>query len=141
MTIDVKYRAAATAVGGRHGSASTDDGALSVTLVTPRELGGSGGEGTNPEQLFATGYSACFLSALQLVARQQKVYLNAETSVKATVGIGQSEHGGFGLAVELLATILGVERSIAEQLVRAAHQVCPYSNATRNNVAVTIGVA
>jgi osmotically inducible protein OsmC len=141
MSIDVKYRTTATAVGGRVGTASTNDGTLDVVLATPKELGGTGGTGTNPEQLFATGYSACFLSALHLVGRKQKVELPPETSVSATVGIGANGEGGFGLVVLLVAHVPGVDRSTAEQLVAAAHQVCPYSNATRNNIDVTVGVA
>ena len=141
MSIDVKYRTTATAIGGRDGTAKTSDGALEVKLATPKELGGAGGAGTNPEQLFATGYSACFLSALHLVARKQKVELDADTKITATVGIGANDAGGFGLTVDLVADLPGTDRTIAEQLVAAAHQVWPYSNATRNNVDVTVSVA
>ena len=141
MTIDVKYRTSATAIGGRDGRAFTDDKMLDLRLATPKELGGPGGDGTNPEQLFATGYSACFLSALHLVARTKKVVLQSDTSVTATVGIGPNGAGGFGLAITLIAKLPGIDRTTAEQLVAAAHQVCPYSNAIRNNVAVDISVA
>ena len=141
MTIDVKYSTTATAIGGRDGQAFTSDKSLDLKLATPKELGGPGGEGTNPEQLFAAGYSACFLGALKLVSRQQKVGIPDETSISATVGIGPNGQGGFGLAVKLVANLPGIERSVAEQLVAAAHQVCPYSNATRNNIDVDVGVA
>jgi lipoyl-dependent peroxiredoxin len=141
MTIDIKYRASATAIGGRDGRAYTDDNTLDLKLTTPKEIGGAGGEGTNPEQLFAAGYSACFLSALHLVARREKVDLHSDTAVTANVGIGPNGAGGFGLAIELAANLPGIDRTIAEQLVAAAHQVCPYSNAIRNNVAVDVGVA
>jgi Ohr subfamily peroxiredoxin len=141
MSIDVKYSTTATATGGRDGKVATKDGALAVGLVTPKELGGAGGEGTNPEQLFAAGYSACFLSALNLVARKQKVELPPEATVSATVGIGANATGGFGLVVDLVANLPGVDRATAEQLVAAAHQVCPYSNATRGNVDVSVSVA
>ena len=140
MTIDIKYRASATAIGGRDGRAYTDDKTLDLKLATPREIGGAGGEGTNPEQLFAAGYSACFLSALHLVARRQKIDLHSDTAVTANVGIGPNGAGGFGLAIELVADLPGIDRTIAEQLVAAAHQVCPFSNAIRNNVAVDVGV-
>lgn len=141
MTIDVKYRTSATAVGGRDGRAFTDDKTLDLKLATPKEIGGPGGDGTNPEQLFAAGYSACFLSALHLVARRQKVNLSSDTSITAEVGIGPNGTGGFGLAIALVADLPGIDRTNAEQLVAAADQVCPYSNAIRNNVAVDISVA
>ncbi|WP_375459887.1 organic hydroperoxide resistance protein [uncultured Enterovirga sp.] len=141
MTIDVKYRTTATAVGGRDGRAFTKDDTLDLKLATPKELGGPGGEGTNPEQLFAAGYSACFLSSLKLAGNQQKVEIPTDTSVTAMVAIGPRTEGGFGLAVELLVDLPGLDRSAAEQLVAAAHQVCPYSNATRNNVDVAVSVA
>ncbi len=141
MTIDVKYRTTATAIGGRSGRAFTEDDTFDLELTTPKALGGPGGEGTNPEQLFAAGYSACFLSALKLVSSQRKVELAADSSVSATVGIGPNGKGGFGLAVQLLADLPGLDRTIAEQLVAAAHQVCPYSNATRNNIDVDLAVA
>ncbi len=141
MSIDIKYQAVATAIGGRDGRAYSEDSTLDLKLSTPRELGGAGGEGTNPEQLFATGYAACFLSALHLVGRREKVNLPAETSVRATVGIGPNGSGGYGLAVTLFADVPGVNRTVAEHLVTSAHQVCPYSNAIRNNVPVELKIA
>jgi Ohr subfamily peroxiredoxin len=141
MTIDVKYRTSATAIGGRVGKAFTDDKTLDLKLATPKELGGPGGDGTNPEQLFAAGYSACFLSALHLAARSQKVDIQSATSITANIGIGPNGAGGFGLAIALVADLPEIDRTTAERLVAAAHQVCPYSNAIRNNVAVDISVA
>lgn len=141
MSIQVKYRTTAIATGGRDGRAHTQDGNLDVKLATPKELGGAGGEGTNPEQLFAAGYAACFLSALKLVGQQLKVQVPGEASVTAEVGIGMRAEGGFGLAVELAVNLPGIDRADAERLVEAAHQVCPYSNATRNNVDVTLTIA
>ncbi|TDP92013.1 organic hydroperoxide resistance protein [Labedaea rhizosphaerae] len=131
----ILYTAVATAT-GREGKASTSDGKLEVTLAPPTEMGGSG-EGTNPEQLFATGYAACFASALGAVGRRQKVD-TANASVTAEVGIGPDGKGGFGLAVKLKVTIPDVDRETGEQLVEAAHQVCPYSNATRGNIDVDL---
>lgn len=141
MIIDVKYRTIATALGGRDGRAYTADHTLDLQVSTPKELGGPGGPGTNPEQLFAAGYSACFLSALKLVAGKRKVAVPTTASVSATVGIGPNGQGGFGLAVQLSANLPGIERATAEQLVAAAHQVCPYSNAIHGNVDVEIVVA
>ncbi len=141
MTIDVKYRTTATAVGGRDGRAYTEDDTFDLAVTTPKELGGAGGPGTNPEQLFAAGYSACFLSALKLVAGKRKVDLAADATVSASVGIGPNGQGGFGLAVQLTADLPDIERTIAEQLVAEAHQICPYSNAIRGNVDVEIVVA
>lgn len=138
----ILYTAHATATGGRTGEAKSDDGQLAVKLVTVKELGGPGGEGTNPEQLFAAGYSACFLSALKLVAGQQKKALPATTSISADVGIGPQDSGvGFGLAVTLNVSIPGMDKAEAEALVDATHQVCPYSNATRGNVDVQLVIA
>lgn len=135
----ILYQAQATASGGRDGKAASDDGQLSVKLTTPRALGGAGGDGTNPEQLFAAGYSACFLGALKLVAGKAKVELPEETAITGQVGIGP-EGEGFGLAVTLNVHISGLEQQQAEELVHKAHQVCPYSNATRNNVPVELVV-
>ena len=136
---NVLYRAQAKATGGRDGQASSTDGALSVTLSTPRELCGAGGSGTNPEQLFAAGYSACFIGALKFVAGQQKIALPADTSIEGLVGIGQIPQG-FGIEVELRISIPGLPRDQAQALVDKAHQVCPYSNATRGNIDVTLTV-
>ena len=140
MTVDVKYTTEATATGGRDGKAATADGSLSVSLATPKELGGGGGPGNNPEQLFAAGYSACFLGAMKHVASQEKTKVPADTTVTATVGIGPRSEGGFGLDIALKVALPGLERAQAEALVEKAHQVCPYSNATRNNVDVRLTV-
>ncbi|MCI0755310.1 organic hydroperoxide resistance protein [Teichococcus vastitatis] len=141
MTVDVKYRTEATATGGRDGRSRTADGALDVSLSTPKELGGAGGAGNNPEQLFAAGYAACFLGALKFVAGQEKVRVPEDATVTARVGIGPRAAGGFGITADLTVSLPGIERSQAEALVQKAHQVCPYSNATRNNVDVGLTVA
>jgi len=136
----ILYTGTATSTGGREGRALSSDGALDVALSTPRALGGPGGDGTNPEQLFAAGYSACFLSALKFVASRQKLALPGDTAVKADVGIGP--HGeGFGLQATLTVAAPGLERSLLLSLVEQAHQVCPYSNATRGNIEVTLRLA
>ena len=136
----VLYRAAASANGGRDGKARSSAGVLDVSLATPRELGGAGGQGTNPEQLFAAGYSACFLGAMKFVASQQKVQLPPDTTVNGKVGIGQIPQG-FGIEVELNVSLPGMDRQAAQELVEKAHQVCPYSNATRGNIDVKLNVA
>src|SRR4051794_3856644 len=141
MPVKALYRTHATATGGRDGSARSDDGRLEVRLATPKELGGAGGDGTNPEQLFAAGYSACFIGALKVAGQQLKLKVPAETSVTATVGIGPRAAGGFGITADLEISLPGVDRSDAEKLVAAAHQICPYSNATRNNVDVGLTLA
>lgn len=138
-TIEALYTATATATGGRDGRAVSSDGNLDVKLATPRELGGQGGDATNPEQLFAAGYSACFIGALKFVAGQQKQALPAATAITGRVGIGQIPNG-FGLAVELDISLPGLDQAAAQALVDAAHQVCPYSNATRGNIAVHLNV-
>jgi Ohr subfamily peroxiredoxin len=135
----VIYRASARATGGRDGRGVSSDGSLDLKLATPKELGGAGGEGTNPEQLFAVGYSACFLGAMKFVAARDKLPLPKETSVNGTVGIGKAATG-FGIEVDLVIELPGVERTVAETLVERAHQVCPYSNATRNNIDVRLSV-
>ena len=142
MSVDVKYQTTASATGGRDGHAATADGSLDVRLSTPKELGGAGGAGNNPEQLFAAGYAACFLGAMKFVASQDKggPSVPAETKVTATVGIGPRSEGGFGITTALEVSLPGVPREQAEQLVQKAHQVCPYSNATRNNVDVELTV-
>jgi Ohr subfamily peroxiredoxin len=134
----VVYRAHATSTGGRDGTSSTPDGALNLKLAVPKEMGGNG-QGVNPEQLFAAGYSACFIGAMKFVAGTQKIALPADTKIDATVGIGQIPQG-FGIEVQLAVTIPGMERAAAEALVAKAHQVCPYSNATRGNIEVTLTV-
>jgi Ohr subfamily peroxiredoxin len=140
MSVNVLYRTSATATGGRDGHAATADGAFDVKLATPKELGGAGGAGNNPEQLFAAGYAACFLGAMKYVASQGGPKVPADTKVTANVGIGPRSEGGFGLDIALEITLPGVPRAEAEALVNKAHQVCPYSNATRNNVPVRLSV-
>lgn len=140
--MNILYRTEATATGGRTGRAATTDGAFSVALVTPKELGGPGGEGNNPEQLFASGYAACFLGALKFVASQRKVKITDDSSVTAAVGIGKRVDGqGFGLDVELTIALPGVDEEGARQLVDQAHIVCPYSHATRNGLDVRLTLA
>ena len=135
------YTAHASAHGGREGVAASNDGKLEVRLSTPKELGGAGGEGTNPEQLFAAGYSACFLGALKFVASQNKIALPADASIEAKVGIGKRDDGaGFGLVVELKANLPGLTQEQATDLVQKADVVCPYSHAIRGNVQVTLSV-
>jgi Ohr subfamily peroxiredoxin len=141
MPVNVLYKTSATATGGRDGRSTTADGSLDVKLTTPRELGGAGGAGNNPEQLFAMGYAACFIGAMKFVASQGGPKVPADTSVTTTVGIGPRSEGGFGLDIDLVVSLPGVDRAEAEQLVAKAHQVCPYSNATRNNVDVRLTVA
>ncbi len=141
MPVDVKYTTTATATGGRDGHSATKDGALDVQLSTPKELGGGGGPGNNPEQLFAVGYAACFLGAMKFVASQGgTTKVPNDASVTSTVGIGPRSEGGFGIDVGLDISLPGVDRAAAEELVEKAHQVCPYSNATRNNVPVRLKV-
>ncbi len=136
----VLYRAHATSTGGREGRSVSSDGILDLKLTTPKELGGNGAAGTNPEQLFAAGYSACFIGAMKVVAGREKMALPADVSIDATVGIGPTETG-FGIEVALKVSLPGIERAAAEALVAKAHMVCPYSNATRGNIDVTITVA
>ena len=133
----ILYRADATVTGGREGKGATSDGRLDLTLSTPKELGGAGGPGTNPEQLFALGYSACFIGAMKVVAGKAKVALPADLSVTGSVGIGPTT-GGFGIEAELKISLPGLDRAVAQSIVDAAHQVCPYSNATRGNIDVTL---
>ena len=134
----VLYTAHATATGGRDGRAVSSDGILDISLARPVEMGGKG-DGTNPEQLFAAGYSACFLGAMGFVAGQQKKGLPNGTQIAGDVSIGPIPNG-FGIAVVLNITLPGLRREEAEALVHAAHQVCPYSNATRGNISVTLNV-
>lgn len=136
----VVYTGTATATGGREGTAKSDDGKLELALSTPKELGGAGGEGTNPEQMFAAGYSACFIGALKHVAASQKIKLADDINVMGDVSIGPIEQG-FAIAVKLTVDLGELEREKAQALVDAAHQVCPYSNATRGNIAVDIALA
>ncbi len=137
QSITAVYTAHAKATGGREGTGASDDGRLSVKLSTPKELGGGGGDGTNPEQLFAVGYAACFIGALKFVGGQQKVAIPASASIDASVGIGPIPQG-FGIEVELRISLPGIDAETADKLIAAAHQVCPYSNATRGNINVTL---
>ncbi len=138
----ILYRAEATSTGGRTGVSKSSDGRLSITLDTPKELGGNGGEGTNPEQLFAAGYSACFIGALKFVAGQKKLKVDDTTTVTATVGIGPREDGkGFGLEIALSVSIPTLDRETAEALVAEADVVCPYSHLAHNGAKVALSVA
>ncbi|MBC3936594.1 MULTISPECIES: organic hydroperoxide resistance protein [Undibacterium] len=138
--MQILYTANATATGGRDGRATSDDQHLNVQLTTPKELGGAGGAGTNPEQLFAAGYSACFIGAMKFVAASQKKALPADVSVNGLVGIGPNGKGGFGIAVTLNISLPGMDTEAAEALIHQAHEVCPYSNATRGNVEVSLNL-
>jgi len=141
MATKILYSTSATATGGRDGQARTTDGSFEVTLGTPKELGGNG-QGNNPEQLFASGYAACFIGAMKFVAAQgQHAKVPADASVTATVGIGPRSDKGFGLAVELVVSLPGVDRDAAEALVAEADTVCPYSHAVRGNIEVKLSVA
>jgi len=136
----VVYTAHATATGGRDGRAKTSDGRIDVVLKPPKEMGGTG-EGVNPEQLFAAGYSACFIGALKFVGGQEKVAVPADTSIESAVSIGPIPKG-FGIAVSMKVSMPGVDRTVAQRLIERAHnEVCPYSNATRGNIEVTITLA
>ncbi|ALR10722.1 organic hydroperoxide resistance protein [Mycobacteroides saopaulense] len=137
--MNIVYTAEALATGeGRDGRGRSSDGRLDLELAIPTEMGGSG-NGTNPEQLFAVGYAACFHSALRMIGRQEKADVS-DSSVGARVSIGQLDNGGFGLAVELEVTLPNLDHQAAQQLTEKAHQVCPYSNATRGNIDVTLTV-
>ena len=139
----ILYTATATATGGRTGTVKSSDGALEAILTSPKELGGAGDPGTNPEQLFAAGYSACFIGAMKAVASGRtggpKITLPGEVSITSDVGIGQIP-GGFGIKVDMRISVPGMDRAAAEALVAAAHKVCPYSNATRGNIDVSLTV-
>jgi len=141
MSVDVKYTTEATATGGRDGHARSQDGRFDVALSTPKELGGAGGDGSNPEQLFAAGYSACFIGALKVASQQLKVKLPDDVAVTAKVGIGPRSAGGFGITTDLTVSLPGIDRAEAQRLVDAAHEICPYSNATRGNVDVGLTLA
>jgi Ohr subfamily peroxiredoxin len=139
--MSILYTTQATATGGRTGSAKTADGAFSVKLTTPKDLGGPGGEGHNPEQLFAAGYSACFLGAIKFVAGKKNLKISEDSTVTATVGIGpRDDGGGFGLDVALAVSLPGLDRETAKAVVDQAHIVCPYSHATRNSLDVRLSV-
>ncbi|WP_284776863.1 organic hydroperoxide resistance protein [Agrobacterium sp. lyk4-40-TYG-31] len=138
----ILYTTKASATGGRAGNAKSEDGVLDVTLTVPKELGGDGATGTNPEQLFAAGYSACFLGALKNVAGKQKVKIPEDTTVTASVGVGPRDDGtGFGIDVSLSVNIPGLDKETAEDLVKKAHIVCPYSHALRTSTEVPVSVA
>jgi len=144
MAIDkAVYTAHATSTGGRTGSTESSDVKIKMQLSTPKELGGDNGPGTNPEQLFASGYSACFIGAMKAVAARQKITLPAEVSIKADVSIGPmtGKPGAFGIAVAMVVSVPGMDKAATEALVKAAHEVCPYSNATRGNIDVALSVA
>jgi Ohr subfamily peroxiredoxin len=141
MAVNVIYKTKATATGGRDGAARSEDGSVDVKLVVPKEMGGPGGEGANPEKLFAAGYSACFLGAMKAVSGKEGVKVPPDASVTAEVGFGPREEGGYGITVDLAVSLPGVDRADGERLMHAAHQVCPYSNATRNNVNVGLTLA
>ena len=143
MAIDqALYTAQCTSTGGRTGTTKSSDGRISLNLSTPKGLGGDDGPGTNPEQLFASGYSACFIGALKAVAAKQKISLPAEVSNTAEVSIGPmtGKPGAFGITVAMSISIPGMGKGEAEALVKAAHEVCPYSNATRGNLDVKLTV-
>jgi osmotically inducible protein OsmC len=135
----ILYTAHATSTGGRDGTSRSDDGILDVKLTVPKGLGGNGAPGTNPEQLFAAGYSACFIGAMKHVAMMQKIPLPADTSISADVSIGPIPQA-FGIQVALHVKIPGMDKEAAQKLVEAAHRVCPYSNATRGNIEVALDV-
>jgi lipoyl-dependent peroxiredoxin len=138
MSIEkVLYTAHAHVTGGRDGSAQIPDSKLDLRLTTPKELGGGGGDGTNPEQLFAAGYSACFIGAMKFVGARDKIDVPKDLAVDGSVGIGQIPNG-FGIEVELKISLPGMDRAQAQELVDRAHIVCPYSNATRNNIDVKL---
>lgn len=140
MPVDVKYSTKARATGGRDGHATSLDGPVDVKLTTPKELGGAGGNGANPEQLFACGYAACFIGAMKFVSSQGGPKTPSDASVEATVGIGPRSEGGFGLTIELEVDLPGLDEKEAKNLVEKAHEVCPYSNATRNNIDVKLSL-
>jgi Ohr subfamily peroxiredoxin len=137
MSVKTLYRTSATSTGGREGHTRTEDGRVELQLSTPKELGGAGGPGTNPEQLFAAGYSACFLGAMKAVSGMQKVTLPPDTAIDASVDLGKAGEA-YGIAARLNISIPGMERDAAQKLVDAAHQACPYSRATRGNIDVTL---
>lgn len=141
MSVNVIYKTSATATGGRDGAAKSDDGSVDVKLVVPKEMGGPGGVGANPEKLFAAGYSACFLGAMKAMSGKVGVSVPTDATVTAEIGFGPRSEGGYGITANLTIAMPGVDKADAERLVHAAHEVCPYSNATRGNVDVGLTVA
>ncbi|MBB3879047.1 organic hydroperoxide resistance protein [Sphingomonas pseudosanguinis] len=141
MGVKAIYKTKATATGGRDGAARSEDGSVDVKLVVPKEMGGPGGEGANPEKLFAAGYSACFLGAMKAVSGKEGVKVPQDATVTAEIGFGPRDEGGYGITADLTVNLPGVDRADAERLMHAAHQVCPYSNATRGNVDVGLTLA
>lgn len=139
MIQNILYRASAKATGGREGRATSSDQELDVKLARPKELGGTGESGTNPEQLFAAGYSACFLSAMKFVGGRDHIKVPADASVESTIGIGKVATG-FAIEADLNISLPGMDRAAAEELIAAAHIVCPYSNATRGNIEVRLNL-
>lgn len=140
--MNILYETRARVVGGRTGSATVEDGALALTLATPRALGGGDDAGTNPEQLFATSCAACFLSALRFVANRRRLIIADDSAVVAAVGIGMREDGaGFGLQVELAVSLPGLEPALAAKLVKEADMVCPYSHLARHGADIRVGIA
>jgi Ohr subfamily peroxiredoxin len=139
MSVNVIYATSAIAVGGRDGNTGTIDGRFDIKLARPKELGGKG-DGNNPEELFASGYAACFLNSMQFLASQGGPAVPLDAEVMATVGLGPRSEGGLGLEIALDITLPGLPRGEAEALIEKAHQICPYSNATRNNVTVRLGL-
>ena len=140
MAVNVIYKAQATATGGRDGSARTPDGAVDVKLTVPPAMGGNSDAGANPEKLFAAGYAACFLGAMKAVSGKVGVRVPADATVTAEIGFGPREEGGYGITADLTATMPGVDTAEAQKLMAAAHEVCPYSNATRGNLDVGLNV-
>lgn len=136
----VVYTAHAHTTGGREGNSKSSDGALEVKLSTPKEMGGAGGSGTNPEQLFAAGYSACFMGAMKAVSGKLKIAVPADASIDASVSFGPIENNAYGIAVKMDINLPGLEADKAKELVAAAHHVCPYSNATRDNIEVELNI-
>lgn len=141
MPVNAIYHTSATATGGRDGSARSDDGSVDVKLVVPKEMGGPGGVGANPEKLFAAGYSACFLGAMKAVSGKVGIKVPADASVTAEIGFGPRSEGGYGITANLTANLPGVSPEDTLRLMHAAHEVCPYSNATRNNLDVGLKAA
>ena len=140
MPVNVIYKTSATSTGGRDGHSRSEDGSVDVKLVVPKEMGGPGGDGANPEKLFAAGYSACFLGAMKAVSGKVGVKVPDDASVTAQVGFGPRSEGGYGVTADLKISLPGVPREDAQRLAEAAHEVCPYSNATRNNLDVGLSV-